>query len=142
MLEKEKIKLEKERLEVEREKAHAAIMQADTARMQAMSDVSQSVTRKMKEESRILTADLSAYTPKVQAWFKINQQRILCEMGVLPPEPTPMDTTGQPTPTTTPMDTTEGESTTTTTSSDVDAAALPRPGWEGAIHRSSRSSRC
>ena len=96
-----------------------------------MSEASQSVTRKMKEDSKILTADLSAYTPEVRAWFKLSQQRILREMGVLPPEPTPMDTMGEPTTTTAPMDTT-GEPTTTRTSSDADAVPPPRPGWEDA----------
>ena len=80
-LQKEKIKLENELLKVETEKAQAAVMQAETARMQAMSDASQSVTRKMKEDSRTLTADLSAYSPEVQAWFKISQQRILLRWG-------------------------------------------------------------
>ena len=63
--------------------AQVAVMQADTTRIQAMSEASQSVTRKMKEYSRILTVDLSAYTPVVRAWFKLSQQRILREMGVL-----------------------------------------------------------
>ena len=90
-----------------------------------MSEASQSVTRKMKEDSKILTADLSAYTPEVRAWFKLSQQRILREMGVLPPEPTPMDTTT----TTAPMDTT-GEITTSRTDADADAVPTPRPGWE------------
>ena len=126
VIEKEKVALEKERIAVEKEKAHAAMMQADTARIQAMSEASQSVTRKMKEDSKILTADLSGYTPEVRAWFQLSQQRILRENGLLPPEPTGTTTTPMGT-TATPMDT-AGEPTTSSPSSEAE----PTPGWQDA----------
>ena len=46
------------------------------------------VVKKMKEDAKMLSADLSGMSTVVRPWHVVKQQRILREMGIVPPETT------------------------------------------------------
>jgi hypothetical protein len=89
----QKSKLEEAKVEAAKVTAHATLLQA-------MKEAPQAAVTKMKEDSKILTADTSMMDDDAKAWYKMAQECIMQEMKAATKQSA---TSQQPTPPTAPL---------------------------------------
>jgi hypothetical protein len=84
---------QQEKLKLERERVVAAKLEAQATMIKAMNESTNVALAKMKEEEKILQADMSIIDPLARAWYMMYRERVGKEVFAAQAAAVPMPTT-------------------------------------------------